>query len=502
MRPTFLGFETSKRGLMINQKGIDIVGNNVANLGVTGYTRQRVDQVSISTNTGLSRYSMANYAVAGQGASIRGIAQLRDPYLDKRFREENSDTGYYNKMSEILSDVEDVLDETTNDGLKTAISKFYGAVSTLNTPPLNITNANVVRTTAKSITQVLHQFDIKLDEVSGQQKYDTEVAVDSVNTILQKLANINDSISKETLENAMTGTNYYGPNELMDQRNVLLDELSQYGEILVTTLDDNTVEISMAGHKILSGTEYDQMNYVENIDNTVSLSWQSTGGKINTATGSLSAALNMINGRGPNATGNENYERGIPYYKDQLADFAVTMADAFNNVIPKFDQDGKPVTDVNGNVVYKMLFNFDSTAKPGASSINISDDWNDDPGYILTLTSEAGRDDNTYYTAMVDLFDKQLSFGGGFKGTLEEFVKSYSTTVSEDKNYNESRLTTSIEILGSVQDSIAQVSGVSMDEEGADLMAYQKAYSAMSRVMTALDEALDVLINNTGLVGR
>ena len=86
LRSTFMGFETSSRGLMINQKAMDIVGNNVANIGVTGYTRQRLDQISMALNFKDTRF-VNQKSLAGQGATIAGISQIRDQFLDKRFRE-------------------------------------------------------------------------------------------------------------------------------------------------------------------------------------------------------------------------------------------------------------------------------------------------------------------------------------------------------------------------------------------------------------------------------
>ena len=502
MRSTFMGFETTKRGLQINQKGLDIVGHNIANLGVTGYTRQRVDQVSISYQGMGDRFSLGNKAtLAGNGANMKGIAQLRDPYLDKRFRQENSDLGFYGKNSEILADLATALDDMDNNGLLEGIKKFQNAISSLQATS-NVTNANVVRTTAMSLTQVLQQYDQKLNNIISQEKFDLEINVKSVNTILQRVALLNDSIAKElnSAEGSKNAT--YGPNELLDERNVLLDELSQYGDIQITTNSDLTVDVTMGGHSVVKGGQHESLDYRQNTDGTVTLGWQSTGKEIALGSGLLKASVNMINGRGPHAQGNENFERGVPYYREQIDSFARTLVDTFNKVLPEIDDDGDVVTDAAGDPVYKTLFVMDQVKGNGASAIRISDDWNKSAEYILSPKSKDGKEDKEYYQSMLSQFDKQLTFDSGFSGTLTGFVNEYGTTLSEDKNFNDSRLDASSSIAGSVLDAISQVSGVSMDEEGADMMAYTKAYGAMSRVMTAMDEALDTLINRTGLVGR
>ncbi|MEG1942235.1 MAG: flagellar basal body rod C-terminal domain-containing protein, partial [Angelakisella sp.] len=192
----------------------------------------------------------------------------------------------------------------------------------------------------------------------------------------------------------------------------------------------------------------------------------------------------------------------VPYYKDQIDTMAKTIASAFNGVIPEMDANGEPIKDKLGNVTYKQLFTFEDGKKQGAGSIAITEAWDKDSTYMMTPTSADGKDDNKYYLSMISLFKNDIDFGNGFKGTMEGYVKNYNTTLSEDKTFNTSRLSASAAISDNLLDSISQVSGVSMDEEGADMMAYNKVYAAMGRIMTSLDEALDVLINRTGVVGR
>lgn len=127
MRPTFLGFETATRGLMASQKAIDIVGNNIANIGVTGYTRQRVNLVSMSINTSSSRYGSNPVGLAGAGSMVSGISQIRDSYLDKRFRDEYASVGYYDTVTNILQDVETSLSEIEPSTITSALTALENA---------------------------------------------------------------------------------------------------------------------------------------------------------------------------------------------------------------------------------------------------------------------------------------------------------------------------------------------------------------------------------------
>ena len=98
IRPTFLGFDTAKKGLTTAQKGIDIAGQNLVNWDSEGYTRQRIEQVSISQDRYSSRFTSNRIGVACQGVDIVGISQQRDEFLDRRYREQYGDVGYFDKV--------------------------------------------------------------------------------------------------------------------------------------------------------------------------------------------------------------------------------------------------------------------------------------------------------------------------------------------------------------------------------------------------------------------
>ena len=101
MRPTFMGLETAKRGLMVNQKALDIIGNNISNINTKGYTRQRLDTGSVQVY-GSDRFQYSSIPLAGQGVDARGVSQIRNPYLDTKFREQYSDVGYFDQKAAIM----------------------------------------------------------------------------------------------------------------------------------------------------------------------------------------------------------------------------------------------------------------------------------------------------------------------------------------------------------------------------------------------------------------
>ena len=528
MRPTFLGFETAKRGLNVSQKGLDIVGHNMMNTSTEGYTRQRVDTYAIGASNYGTRYGNSRTQLAGQGVDMSGVSQVRDSFLDKRFREEYGDVGYYQTTSNIMADIEAAIsefnlnpdvDNPNGTGLKNALKEISSALGSFSSEGDSKTHARILRTTFQNISQLLQQMDQKLDNVAEQSKFDFEVSVEDANGILQKIASLNASIAKDMVATKASNGEYYGPNELLDERNKLLDQLAAYGDMKVEAQPDGTVKVDMNGHNVVDGEKYDMMNVNRNTNGTVSLTWQSSGKNVDLTTGSFKAYLDQINGRGVNAhLTNEVTTNGIRYYKDKLNAFANTLVQVANNIIPvtRVGANGKPEI-VRGQYRTLLQANGTTTDAAGntvpttnvpvtAANISVSDEWMDSADYVVfedgSMNSEYLNKLKVALSTDTHVFRATGEIGDGiYSGTFSDFVEDYVVGQAADKNFSDNRLSVTTQIAGDILDQRDEVSGVNQDEEIVNMLNYKKAYQAASRLMTTLDEALDILINSTGRVG-
>lgn len=512
MRPTFMGFETAKMGLSANQKAMDIVGHNTSNIGVTGYTRQRVDLVSLSTNMRYTRFSGGQSALAGQGAAVYGISQLRDSFLDKRFREEYSDVGYYNVTSAVLGDLHGAIDEIAPAHITDVLANFEGAWRTMMGKDMNEgTGATNLQTIATQMVQVFRQMSAKIDNVWNQQEYALKLDVNEINSKLERLAQFNEEIARANFTSLDPNNSNYQALELLDRRNVLLDELSGFADINYQEEADGQVTVWMGAKSddnppVVKGDKFEQLSMsVDDSDpmfKTASVYWNNTGKEVTFNTGSIRGALDMLNGRGldMNNGRGETYNQGILYYKDKVDQFARTVAEAFNRIVEVED----PLNPGNGTVppTYKQLFSFESDEFMGASNMKVSDEWSAGAEYLINGVLDKiveGDVDNNYAAKALNIFEKSLDFGE-FKGKINDYVIFYSTTkLSNDKSFADDRLEAVTSISEGLLNDIQNVSGVSMEEEGVEMMMYQKAFDAMSRVFTTLDEMLDKLINQTAV---
>lgn len=706
-----MGFDIAKRGIMTAQKGLDISGQNLVNWDSDGYTRQRLEQVAVAPNVSATRYSYNRAGLAGQGVEINGISQTRDKFLDKRFREENAETGYYDKVNNLLGDIESTIDELKvngDSGIRYSLKEMMDSLSTFSKDAYSETYANIVMNTFKNMAQTLQQLSMKLDNVASQQKFDLSVSVQDFNQLVQKLAAVNKSIGDDV---GASLNPHFGPNELLDERNLLLDELSKYGEIEVRTNSDSTVTVTMNGHTVVDRAKYDQLEMFPDPnselmhDSTVPVEvrWVSTNQQAEFKNGIIKGFTDFINGAGPAPGEGQTSKRGIPYYQAKLDTFAQTLADTVNGIIPdttapeiqaqkqRVDDLGAQESALNGLLsTYKSLqAQYDAavtagdTAKqadlerqwddlvagykypdaaaankgytapplalgtttdavfdlilgntaagitgtliPGtqqykdmealkadfqelnkkyaaaqaagdttymtslqnkmdrlvkeyndkgyqntnidtgitglggvnladgaagvtqvetavnaeladvkalkqthvealdtmianapkkklygsidggpinAQNLTITDDWNGNPSYVISILDS--KQNNALNQLINALNADKISFqsrGELVESTFSDYVTGYSTTLAEDKNYYYNRLEATTVLNNELQDRRDEVSGVVVDEEVANVMLYNKSLSAASRLMTALDEALDVLINRTGRVG-
>ena len=223
---TFGSFTTVRLGLYAAQKGLDVTGNNITNINTEGYTRQRLNQVSLIPSVN-DRYASSYNPRIGQGAVIAGINQIRDPGLDISYRKAASDVGSANTKLEGLNNLATILDEVgkgdleQDDGvilsqlndLRDLISQaIVGGVDTYD--PL-------IRSSAEALTTLFHSYADKLSELQETYEDNLEQQVSEVNDILNNIRDLNLAIRNSDIRG--------DPGlELRDQRNRLLDEQGAY----------------------------------------------------------------------------------------------------------------------------------------------------------------------------------------------------------------------------------------------------------------------------------
>ena len=227
---TFGLFTQARLGIYASQMGMSVTGNNISNINTSGYTRQRLEQASFY-NQGAERYYSSS-ARTGNGVRCTNVSQLRDPYLDIRYRSEMSSVGAMDAKLAGLENIQAVLDEV-GDGdeafgiLEAQFSTLYDALQQLSDQTGHAEYDILVRSSAESLVKQMNSYASKLEEVYNNAVSNFNQDLETVNTILSRIQELNVTIRK----NEIHGDNSL---ELKDERNVLLDQLSEYMKVDIT----------------------------------------------------------------------------------------------------------------------------------------------------------------------------------------------------------------------------------------------------------------------------
>ena len=197
MSSTFGSFNTVRLGIYAAQKGLDVTGNNITNINTAGYTRQRLDQVSLITSASDRYYSPYKTRV-GQGVLTTGVSQLRDPGLDIAYRNASADVGAADAKLAGLEKLASILDEVgkgdgeQDDGvLLNQLNDLRDLINKAITSGLDSTQEGLIRASAKALCSLFNDAADKLADMTETWETQLKDQVDTVNNILTSLRDLN-----------------------------------------------------------------------------------------------------------------------------------------------------------------------------------------------------------------------------------------------------------------------------------------------------------------------
>ncbi|MEW9502259.1 flagellar hook-associated protein FlgK [Jeotgalibacillus marinus] len=524
---TFSGLETAKRAIATQQSALYTTGHNIANANTLGYSRQTID---FQATNAFPTASMNSPVIAGQvgtGVEVGSIQRYRDSFLDSQYRQQSTDLGYWSSQATGLHRMEEVLNEPSDYGLSNVLNQFWSSLGDLATNPDDNAARRVVLERGQAVADTFNYLDDQLNvnkKNIGTQINNTEV---EVNSLLNQINDLNSQIAK------MEASGYL-PNDLYDQRDMLVDDLSEHvnikvsytssgglspasaqGKVTIELLDDQNKSMAF----LVNGS-VDRVNQIKvNMDDTQSYVTNIEVGRMNeqgtfvsekqftmeefTSKGSLLGHIYNF-GYTEDATATEVEVKGAyPEMISELNLLAYEFANAFNEV----HSQGWNLEDIkNGEKGEEInFFDLDSISDPtnAAKNIKLSSDINADR-IAAALPGEdgiayAGNGDNALLLA--DVKDMELTFGSQESSVMDYYqgmIGKMGVQTSEAVRLGSN----SAMVLESIQLNRSSVSSVSLDEEMVNLIQFQQAFNAASRNMTAVDEMLDTIINGMGLVGR
>lgn len=471
---TFGALNTAYRGLTAAQQGMNVAGQNIANAATEGYTRQRVDQSSLAAPArGLFSGGLLQ---PGQGVSVNAISRLGSNFLDAGVRSAGAQAGYASVRSSALQGIEGILQEPGDNGISTALQGFWSAWQGAANQPAESGPKGLLLNAANSVTDKISSAYKALDSQWSSVRGQAQDAVTAVNAAAAQVASYNTTI-RSTL--AAGGS----ANELIDARAKLTDQIAGLAGGTVREQPDGTVDVLIGGNALVTGSSVRtlQLAGATAMTNAATdaprVEWTNPSGTAALDGGEIAGALSVL---APADRGGAIAQAAASYNS-----FASDLARIVNEV----HRGGQLPDDTSDNPGGHDFF---AVGPAGSEALGIKGPA-DIAGIALRLPGKGALD-----TGIADKLS-QLGTGADSPDKIWSGIVTNIGVQSRGAQQHES-LTNAAQ--ASALTGRASQASVSLDEENVSLLTNQHAYQAAARVMTAVDEALDVLINRTGLVGR
>lgn len=516
MGSSFFEFNIATTGLFAAKAGLEVTSHNISNMATPGYSRQYVKQRAA---TPLDRYS--GIGQVGTGTEIYGIGQHRDVYLDKKYWVQNSTYGEYYQKSNQLGVAESIFSELSETGLTKNVNSFFQTISDLKFSANDLNYRSAVINNADMLVSSIRNHAIKLRQQQIDLNEDINSLVERINAIGTQLANLNEQIYKFEIDGQPA-------NELRDQRTLLLDELSKYVNVETKEMSDGTGRefgnkfvVFINGHEFVNHIESRKLQterranplHPDDAPNLYDIKWSNGESlNLNGLQGELKGLVDIRDG--DSGVGNGGQYKGIPYYVSKLNEFVRTMAIAFNEGTRL---DGTPLNGVIGhtngfdmNGDQGELF-FTMTTANGTTATNIAD-YNDITAFNFAVSDELKEDpsklaasdtqdpaqesNNKVILGFLKLKDDVTLFS---EGGAYQFVNAIASTLGIDKKQADSFSKYYKDITKTVDNQRMQVSGVSLNEEVANVVKYQHLYQAASKLINVINDIYSTTINGLGI---
>ncbi len=487
MPGTFFGLEIARRGLSTHRTAMDITGHNVANANTPGYTRQ---EAVIAASNPYCNPTMGTRLLPGQlgtGVEATMIRRIKNEYLDVQARDSISSREYWQVQEEIFGRIEAVFPEPVASGIAGTLTRFFNTWHDLNNTPQDPGVKAAVAETGGELATMMREAYQQLEDISrsilkddpggnvtGGQLKDQ---VDAVNEILRQIRELTESIKRVYAQGNQ-------PNDLLDRRDLLLDRLAEYGPVSVTYLTDGgkpTGEIALTFFGVDVGAT----------DVVVPVVDQSSG-EVKLQIGNQTVSLTNYPANLPKAgslAGLEETSARIAGYMESLNKLSEALTETINQINPtknsggfftgslagrNFAVVGTVLADPSEIDGTKALFvaRLATIGMDGTQDFELGEDAGGNPVKV-DLANLSGATFNEYFNAL-------LADIGARSGSASDMAGTQRAVAEQVESLRQS------------------VSGVNLDEELSRLIQYQYGYQASARVLAAIDEMLDYLINRTG----
>ncbi len=454
MPSPFQGIETASRALRAFQRSLDTTGHNIANVNTQGYSRQVVGLVATDPTTEWAHGIMN----IGSGVTVSSINRIRDAMLESRRQDSYSEQGRSEGTLNNLEKVQSTFLDVQGKGISDALTTFYNSWSALGSNPTSAAYQQQVQAAGRDLAQ-------KISGNYGQLKAQDASQTDQINQTISQIQGIADQIGKINTEIKKQVAEGGSPNDLFDQRDQAISDLSKLVNVDTHLASDGTTSVFVG-----SFTLVDQVGSTK-----FPTSFNASASTVTNATATWSVTSGKLKG----LFDNSNQVAG---YRTQLDNLANTLRTQVNSI----HMAGYTATGATG----QKFFN-DSVVQTGAVDFALDAAVDASPSNIVIGNSSAAGDGSAAL-AISNLRDtKFASLGTRTSGT---FFSDLVSTVGRDVSIAKNGVDTANAMSEQLDSQVQDVAGVSLDDEMSNMLKFQRSYQAAAKVLNTMDGLMGDLI--------
>lgn len=448
MQKVSTGLSIALRAIAVHMESIKVTGNNIINVNVPGYSRQRLTIMDTSTN-------------AQDLASMLQRRRVRDAYLDNHIRRENQSLGKWEIKSQLYGQLESIFLEPSDYGLSTALSGFWNSWSDLSNDVNSTVPRSIVIQRGTILSETIKSLDAQLANFRSFADRNVEVKVMQINNLAEGIARTNVGITSAEASGEEA-------SELRDARDLMLEKLSKLVNVNVVERDTGSVAVLIGGRTLVADAEVFAMAIDKVIDNgmiTSNVVWEEDNFAVRVSGGELNGLLAVR-------------DETIAELRQDLDTVASTLIDEVNSIHSAgYDMDGFAGLD---------FFTGTNAASIGVNTLLVGD------RRLVSASGTGEPGDNAMAILMADLVDQAVAPNTMTIGTFYSNALEKLGTRSQDATMMQGNSET---LLNYLEDQKESVSGVSLDEESANLIRFQNAYRSAVQYLSVVNELMKTLMD-------
>lgn len=445
--------DSSLSAMFAAQAGMATTSHNIGNADTPGYTRQTM---MLATRRPLT----FAFGAIGQGVDVVTIRRAQDNFLLNTLRAQQAKLSNYSSIDSALYEIEHILGSVDNDHLGNALNEFFGAWHDLATPPSDNALKQQVVSKAISLVTDFNSISASLDDLERNIEAQVQEELVGLNDLLRQVADLNGQIMAAEVGGQPA-------NDLRDHRDRLVNEISAVAAVTVAERSDGSLDVILNGRTMITRGSFQQFTTTYRETNQgyeMVVVTEGNYAEVVLPEGRLSG---LLNSRDIHVTG----------VREQLDEVARTLIDAVNEL---------HVQGQTGSSSGLLFFTGN-----GMHTIQLNPTLIEHPDLVATSRSgEAG--DADIAQAIAALADS-TEFGNGL--TISDRYRGVLIDLASKRHSYEFLMENQQRSVQAVEGKIASVTGVSLDEEAANMVRYQNTYSAAARLISTVQAMFDSLIN-------